>query len=34
MLPGHTVKGEYHDEYYVDEEALKGILIELFYQER
>ncbi len=30
-VPGETREGELHDEYYVDEEALKKLLIEMFY---
>lgn len=31
-LPGNVVEGEAHDEFYVDESALRKLLIELFYQ--
>lgn len=31
--PGESVAGEYHDEYYVDDEALKEVLINLLYEE-
>ena len=30
-LPGETMMGERFEEYYVDEEALQDLLIELFY---
>lgn len=31
-LPGETKEGEFHDEYYVDEDALRRLLIQLFYE--
>lgn len=30
-LPGETILGDEHDEYYLDEDALEGVLLELFY---
>ena len=30
-LPGHTVEGDLHDEYYLDEEALQDLLVNTFY---
>lgn len=32
-VPGETKKGEFNDEYYVDEDALQKLIIELFYVE-
>lgn len=32
ILPGETRKGENHDEYYIDETALRELVIEIFYQ--
>ena len=34
MLPGETVQGESHDEYYVNEEELKVLVLALFYEVR
>ena len=34
LLPGELTQGESFDEYYADEEALKALLLELFYEER
>ncbi len=31
-VPGATKEGKYHDEYYVDEDALRQLLIRLFYE--
>lgn len=31
-VPGASVAGEFHDEYHVDEEALQGMVIQLFYE--
>ncbi len=33
-LPGDDVQGEFHDEFYVDDEALQKLLLDLFYEER
>ena len=33
-LPGQDKQGAHHDEFYVDDEAVKALLIELFYQPR
>ena len=30
-IPGQSVAGDYHDEFYVDEEALQELLLEIFY---
>ena len=30
-VPGATKEGEYHDEYYVDEDALRRLVVQLFY---
>jgi hypothetical protein len=32
-VPGETIKGEKYEEYYVDEEALYDLIIEVFYNE-
>lgn len=32
-LPGEGAAGEYHDEYHVDEDALYGLIIQMFYEE-
>lgn len=34
MLPGESVKGELHDEYYADEAGIKALVRDLFYEER
>lgn len=31
-VPGKSVAGELHDEFYVDEEALQALIVELFYE--
>lgn len=31
-VPGKTETGKYHDEFYVDEEALRELVVELFYE--
>lgn len=33
-LPGEDVEGEYHDEFYVDDQELQKLLLSLFYEER
>ena len=33
MLPGENVEGVLHDEFYVDNEKLTSLIIELFYVE-
>ena len=32
-VPGETVMGEVYEEYYVDEDALYEMVLELFYEE-
>ena len=32
-VPGSTVAGDLHDEFYVDQEALEALLLELFYEQ-
>ena len=32
ILPGKLVSGEFHDEYYMDEEETKKVILELFYE--
>lgn len=32
-IPGQTLEGKKHDEYYIDEEAMKDLLLELFYNQ-
>lgn len=33
-IPGQTIRGEDHDEFYVDDEALQELLLKVFYQPR
>ena len=33
-VPGTLQEGEYHDEFYIDEEQFMGIIIDLFYKEK
>ena len=32
MLPGEGVEGAMHDEFYVDQQAMQELLIEMFYK--